>query len=49
MMSYYMDMHHGTTALWWYNGRTPDFGPRGPRFETREGRTFHDLEKVSEY
>jgi hypothetical protein len=27
----------------------PDFGPRGPRFETRAWRIFHDLGKVSEY
>jgi hypothetical protein len=29
--------------------RTPDFGPRGPRFETQARRIFHDLGKVSEY
>jgi hypothetical protein len=29
--------------------RAPDSGPRGPRFESRSRRIFHDLGKVSEY
>jgi hypothetical protein len=29
--------------------RAPDFGPRGPRFETLARRIFHDLGKVSDY
>jgi hypothetical protein len=29
--------------------RVPDFGPKGPRFETRAWRIFHELRKVPEY
>jgi hypothetical protein len=37
------------TQLYGIVVRAPDFGPRGPRFESRVRRIFHDLGKVSEY
>jgi hypothetical protein len=38
-----------STQLYGIVVRAPDFGPRGPRFETRARRIFHDLGKVSKY
>jgi hypothetical protein len=37
------------TALYGVVIRAPDFGSRGPRFEIRARRIFHDLGKVSKY
>jgi hypothetical protein len=36
------------TQLYDVVDRAPDFGPRGPRFEIRARRIFHDLRKVSD-
>jgi hypothetical protein len=40
--------HFSITQLYGVVVRAPDSGPRGPRFETRARRIFHDLGKVSD-